>query len=103
MVGLGNPGAHYAGHRHNVGAQVLDTLAADLKVSFKAHKARAAVAETFLRPGGPRVVLAKPHTYMNLSGGPVANLCCCVRKDCLVAQVWVRHWPTWATGFAKPA
>ncbi len=73
-MGLGNPGAHYAGHRHNVGAQVLDTLAGQLRVSFKAHKARAAVAETFLRPGGPRLVLAKPHTYMNLSGGPVVNL-----------------------------
>ncbi|MFP5334077.1 MAG: aminoacyl-tRNA hydrolase [Actinomycetes bacterium] len=79
VVGLGNPGPGYAGNRHNVGHMVLDELAARGAATFRSHKSRAAVAEVRLgvRPGGapgPRVVLAKPATYMNLSGGPVASL-----------------------------
>jgi PTH1 family peptidyl-tRNA hydrolase len=79
VVGLGNPGAQYAGNRHNVGAMVLDVLAERVGGSFKRHKARAAVLEGRLGvlPGGapgPRVVLAKPSSYMNESGGPVAGL-----------------------------
>ncbi len=79
VVGLGNPGAQYAGNRHNVGQMVLDELADRARQSFRAHKARAAVAEVRMGvlPGGapgPRVVLAKPATYMNTSGGPVAGL-----------------------------
>ncbi|HEX5533631.1 MAG TPA: aminoacyl-tRNA hydrolase [Actinomycetales bacterium] len=79
VVGLGNPGPRYAGNRHNVGQMVLDELAARTGSTFRAHKAQAAVAEARLGvlPGGrpgPRVVLAKPTTYMNVSGGPVAGL-----------------------------
>lgn len=74
VVGLGNPGPEYARTRHNVGQMVLDELAARLGGGFSAHKARAQVLEARLRPGGPRLVLAKPLTYMNLSGGPVAGL-----------------------------
>jgi len=79
VVGLGNPGPGYAGNRHNVGHLVLDELAARSGSTFRTHKSRAAVAEARLGvlPGGapgPRVVLAKPSTYMNLSGGPVASL-----------------------------
>ncbi|WP_035926555.1 aminoacyl-tRNA hydrolase [Kocuria rosea] len=74
VVGLGNPGPEYARTRHNVGQMVLDELASRLGGSFKVHKARAQVLESRLRPGGPRVVLAKPMTYMNTSGGPVAGL-----------------------------
>ena len=74
VVGLGNPGPEYARTRHNVGQMVLDELASRLGGAFKVHKARAQVLESRLRPGGPRVVLAKPLTYMNLSGGPVAGL-----------------------------
>ncbi|MGN6598392.1 MAG: aminoacyl-tRNA hydrolase [Actinomycetes bacterium] len=81
VVGLGNPGPDYAGNRHNVGAMVVDALAARSRTSFKngVGRARAAVAETRLGvlPGGapgPRVVLAKPQSYMNESGGPVAGL-----------------------------
>jgi PTH1 family peptidyl-tRNA hydrolase len=78
-VGLGNPGSTYAGNRHNVGAMVLDVLGERVGGSFKRHKARAAVLEGRLGvlPGGrpgPRVVLAKPASYMNESGGPVAGL-----------------------------
>ena len=74
VVGLGNPGPEYARTRHNVGKMVLDELAARLGGTFKVHKTRAQVLESRLRPGGPRVVLAKPMTYMNTSGGPVAGL-----------------------------
>jgi PTH1 family peptidyl-tRNA hydrolase len=74
IVGLGNPGAQYQGNRHNVGQMVLDELAGRMGGSFKTHKARAQVLEGRLGIGGPRVVLAKPMSYMNLSGGPVAAL-----------------------------
>lgn len=74
IVGLGNPGAEYKGNRHNVGQMVLDELASRMGASFKTHKARAQVLEGRLGIGGPRVVLAKPMSYMNVSGGPVAAL-----------------------------
>ena len=72
VVGLGNPGPKYAGNRHNVGFFVADLLAERMGARFKAHKGRADVVEGRLE--GQRVVLAKPSTYMNLSGGPVASL-----------------------------
>ena len=74
IVGLGNPGPRYELTRHNVGQLVLDELAARRGESFKAHKANARVAETWLRPGGAKLILAKPNTFMNVSGGPVAGL-----------------------------
>lgn len=74
VVGLGNPGPDYASHRHNVGQMALSQLASDIGATFKSHKANALVAEGWVRPGGPKLVIAKPNTFMNLSGGPVANL-----------------------------
>ncbi|MET0734368.1 MAG: aminoacyl-tRNA hydrolase [Microbacterium sp.] len=74
VVGLGNPGPRYETTRHNVGQMVVDELAARRGESFKAHKAGARVAETWLRPGGPKLVLAKPNSFMNVSGGAVAGL-----------------------------
>ncbi|MFE2378626.1 aminoacyl-tRNA hydrolase [Streptomyces sp. NPDC059398] len=77
VVGLGNPGPDYAANRHNVGFMVADLLAERIGGRFKAHKARAQVVEGRLGPPGPgsrRVVLAKPMSYMNLSGGPVTAL-----------------------------
>ncbi|MET3172248.1 UNVERIFIED_ORG: PTH1 family peptidyl-tRNA hydrolase [Arthrobacter sp. UYCu721] len=74
IVGLGNPGAEYKGNRHNVGQMVLDELAGRMGSKFKTHKARAQVLEGRLGIGGPRVVLSKPMSYMNVSGGPVAGL-----------------------------
>lgn len=74
IVGLGNPGAEYAHNRHNVGQMVLDELASRIGSGFKSHKSRAHVLEGRFGLGGPRVVLAKPLSYMNVSGGPVAAL-----------------------------
>lgn len=77
VVGLGNPGPGYAGNRHNVGAMALEELAGRAvggRATFKAHKARARVAEVRLSVGGPKVVLAVPSSYMNDSGGAVAGL-----------------------------
>jgi len=74
VVGLGNPGPGYASHRHNVGQMALAELAHRTSASFKTHKANATVAEARLSPGGPKLILAKPNSFMNLSGGPVAAL-----------------------------
>jgi PTH1 family peptidyl-tRNA hydrolase len=78
VVGLGNPGPGYAMNRHNVGFMVVDLLAERVGGKFKrAQKAQAQVVEGRIGPPGPvnrRVVLAKPMSYMNLSGGPVNAL-----------------------------
>ncbi|WP_329026035.1 aminoacyl-tRNA hydrolase [Streptomyces sp. NBC_01423] len=78
IVGLGNPGPEYAANRHNVGFMVADLLAERIGGKFKrAPKAQAQVLEGRIGPPGPlsrRVVVAKPMSYMNLSGGPVAAL-----------------------------
>jgi len=78
VVGLGNPGPTYAGHRHNVGYLVTDELASRMGSGFRAHKSgRADVVEGRLgAPGtpGPRVVLARPRSYMNEVGGPTKAL-----------------------------
>lgn len=69
IVGLGNPGPKYAATRHNAGFMVLDLLASRVGGSFKTHKSRCDVLEG--RLAGTPVVLAKPKSYMNESGGPV--------------------------------
>ncbi len=78
VVGLGNPGPAYAGHRHNVGYLVVEELARRFGAPFKAHRGtRTEVLEGRLGfPGrpGPRAVLAKPRSYMNEIGGPTKAL-----------------------------
>ncbi|MGW3105929.1 aminoacyl-tRNA hydrolase [Streptomyces sp. NPDC001100] len=78
IVGLGNPGPEYANNRHNVGFMVADLLAERIGGKFKrAGKAQAQVLEGRIGAPGPasrRVVLVKPMSYMNLSGGPVNAL-----------------------------
>ncbi len=78
IVGLGNPGSEYAMNRHNVGFMVVDLLAERIGGKFKrAGKAQAQVLEGRIGPVGPagrRVVLAKPMSFMNVSGGPVNAL-----------------------------
>jgi peptidyl-tRNA hydrolase, PTH1 family len=73
VVGLGNPGSRYAGTRHNVGARVVEHLVERLgtrlrKVRFLPLDAGEATA------GGERLLLARPQTFMNVSGPPVASL-----------------------------
>jgi peptidyl-tRNA hydrolase, PTH1 family len=72
IVGLGNPGPRYAGTRHNIGFEVVGLLAERLGGKFKAHKGRCDVVEG--RLAGAPVVLAKPKSYMNISGGPVVSI-----------------------------
>lgn len=77
VAGLGNPGREYERNRHNVGFAVVDLIAVRTRARFGRHRrAFADVAETRLGVGvdAPAVILAKPMTYMNLSGGPVAAL-----------------------------
>jgi peptidyl-tRNA hydrolase, PTH1 family len=71
VVGLGNPGPGYAANRHNVGFLIADVLADRMGGRFKGHRSGCEVLEG--RLAGRRVVLAKPRTYMNLAGGPVAG------------------------------
>ncbi|MFJ9819853.1 aminoacyl-tRNA hydrolase [Streptomyces sp. NPDC101151] len=78
VVGLGNPGPEYAMNRHNVGFMVVDLLAERIGGKFKrAGKAQAQVLEGRVGPVGPasrRVIVVKPMSFMNLSGGPVNAL-----------------------------
>ena len=72
IAGLGNPGPEYAGNRHNAGFMVADQLAERAGARFKRDRSRATVASG--RLAGFPVTLAKPMTFMNLSGRPVAAL-----------------------------
>ena len=74
VVGLGNPGPRYESTRHNIGQMVVDELSARRGETFRTHKAGARVVETWLRPGADKLVLAKPNSFMNVSGTPVAAL-----------------------------
>jgi PTH1 family peptidyl-tRNA hydrolase len=73
IVGLGNPGSEYASQRHNVGFQIVQALAGIHGLSFARHKkAKARIAEG--QVGERPVLLAKPQTFMNLSGKTVGRL-----------------------------
>lgn len=72
IVGLGNPGAEYAGNRHNAGFLVADLLADRAGARLRGSKFRASVGDG--RLAGLPVTIAKPVTFMNESGGPVAAL-----------------------------
>ena len=73
VAGLGNPGAEYERTRHNLGFLTVDELAARLGAgTFKRSKHSSLVAEA--RDGDDRLVLAKPQTYMNVSGRAIASM-----------------------------
>jgi PTH1 family peptidyl-tRNA hydrolase len=72
ILGLGNPDDEYGGSRHNLGAVVVSRLAERAGAKLKRSKQRALVAE--VRDEGERVVLARPSSYMNESGGPASML-----------------------------
>ena len=72
IAGLGNPGARYQGTRHNAGFSVIDALADKYNISVDGKKARAYVGKGII--AGQKVILAKPQTYMNLSGESIRGL-----------------------------
>jgi len=72
VVGLGNPGAAYERTRHNIGFRVVDALAARLRVTVWERRYSSLVAR---RRRGAALLLAKPTTFMNLSGDAVGSLC----------------------------
>ncbi|NBT85737.1 MAG: aminoacyl-tRNA hydrolase [Alphaproteobacteria bacterium] len=72
LVGLGNPGTQYAMNRHNIGFMVIDTIAESF--NFPAFKAKFSSMISEGQIGQHRVILCKPSTYMNLSGGAVGPL-----------------------------
>ncbi len=72
IVGLGNPGPNYRNNRHNIGFRVVDVLAGSLDISMQKVEMRALVGKGLLT--GKRLILAKPQTFMNLSGRSVASL-----------------------------
>ena len=68
LVGLGNPGERYAGTRHNVGFEIADALAKRWHLSRARKKFGGLLAEGRAGPGGPRVAILLPQTFMNESG-----------------------------------
>ena len=79
VVGLGNPGREYRETRHNVGFMLLDLLAAKLKVRFTRYHSKALVAISYyhspkIDTDVYKIILAKPQTFMNLSGQSVQGL-----------------------------
>jgi len=72
VAGLGNPGEEYAHTRHNAGFDTIDELARDARVNYWKNECGALTAKTMI--AGEEVVLAKPQSYMNTSGGPVKKL-----------------------------
>ena len=78
IVGLGNPGREYEHTRHNIGFDVIDMLAEEYRISVTEKKHKALIGKGMI--GGVKAVLAKPQTYMNLSGEsvpPVLTLSIC--------------------------
>lgn len=71
LVGLGNPGAQYTGHRHNIGFMVLDAIAAEYGFPAFRSKFQGALSEGLI--GGQKVAILKPQTYMNESGQSVGK------------------------------
>ncbi|MCB0866974.1 MAG: aminoacyl-tRNA hydrolase [Solirubrobacterales bacterium] len=68
IVGLGNPGNRYAGTRHNIGFDVADALSSTWELPRARKRFGGLIAEGRIRPGGPRVAILLPQTYMNESG-----------------------------------
>lgn len=80
IAGLGNPGEEYAQTRHNAGFKAIDELARQANVTYWKNQAGAEVASIKVNDaeaeGGKReVILVKPQSFMNTSGGPISKLC----------------------------
>lgn len=72
IVGLGNPGKQYAATRHNIGFMVIDFLAEKLGIKVDKIKFKSVIGEGFAEM--EKIVLAKPQTYMNLSGEALLDM-----------------------------
>lgn len=72
IAGLGNPDRQYAGTRHNVGFDVIDRIAEKYNIAVDTKKHRAYIGKGMIQ--GQKVILAKPQTYMNLSGESIRSL-----------------------------
>jgi peptidyl-tRNA hydrolase, PTH1 family len=72
IVGLGNPGAEHAGTRHNIGFEVANLLAKRWELPKAKSKYRGLLTEGRVGPGGPRVAILLPQTYMNEAGNSVS-------------------------------
>ena len=80
VAGLGNPGDEYAQTRHNAGFKAIDELARQANVTYWKNQAGAEVAsiqvnDAEAEDGKREVILVKPQSYMNTSGGPISKLC----------------------------
>ena len=72
IAGLGNATLQYSGNRHNVGFDVIDTLADKYNIAVETRKSRALIGKGII--AGQKVLLVKPQTYMNLSGESIGEL-----------------------------
>lgn len=72
IAGLGNPGREYANTRHNIGFDVIDRLAEEEHISVLEKKHKAVIGKGYV--AGQKVILAKPQTFMNLSGESLREL-----------------------------
>ena len=87
IVGLGNPGSDYAATRHNLGFMLIDKLAEDERIVVKRRECNSVVGQGEIE--GVVTKLAKPQTFMNLSGGAVSCLLQKVESDAPVTQLVV--------------
>jgi len=72
VVGLGNPGKEYELTRHNIGFRVIDRISKDLNISVSKSQCQALIGQGTI--GDHKMILAKPQTFMNLSGNSVSEL-----------------------------
>ena len=87
IVGLGNPGSDYASTRHNLGFMLIDKLANDERIVVKRRECNSLVGQGEVE--GVKTKLAKPQTFMNLSGGAVSCLLRKIETDEPVKQLVV--------------
>lgn len=85
LVGLGNPGKEYEGHRHNVGFQSLDYLADQYRISYKKHPQSNSLVSKY-----ENLHFIKPQTFMNLSGHSVSQYCQFI-KNISIENIIVIH------------
>ena len=85
VVGLGNPGKQYEATRHNMGFDTVDRLVEDYNVPQGGVKFNAMYGKTMI--GGEKVILMKPLSFMNLSGGPVREMEMCIRDRYRLRQI----------------